>query len=94
MLRFDWDERKNKANRTKHGIWFEEARTVFDDPRALLSSDPDHSQEEERFILLGASSAGRTLVVVHCYKESEELFRIISARNASKKEVKVYEEGI
>jgi len=94
MLRFDWDERKNKANRKRHGIWFEEARTVFDDPRALLSSDPDHSEEEERFILLGASSAGRTLVVVHCYKESEELFRIISARKASKKEVKAYEEGI
>jgi uncharacterized DUF497 family protein len=94
MLRFGWDERKNKANRKKHGIWFEEARTVFDDPRALLFSDPDHSEEEERFILLGASSAGRTLVVVHCYKESEELFRIISARKASKKEVKAYEEGI
>jgi uncharacterized protein len=72
MLRFGGDERKNKANRKKHGIWFEEARTVFDDPRALLSSDPDHSQEEERFIFLGVSSAGRTLVVVHCYKESEE----------------------
>ena len=94
MLRFDWDERKNRANRKKHGIWFEEARTVFDDPRALLFSDPDHSEEEERFILLGASSAGRTLVVVHCYKESEELFRIISARKANKKEVKVYEERI
>ena len=94
MLRFDWDERKNRANRKKHGIWFEEARTVFDDPRALLFSDPDHSEEEEPFILLGASSAGRTLVVVHCYKESEELFRIISARKANKKEVKVYEEGI
>jgi len=94
MSRFDWDERKNRANRKKHGIWFEEARTVFDDPRALLFSDPDHSEEEERFILLGASSAGRTLVVVHCYKESEELFRIISARKANKKEVKVYEEGI
>jgi uncharacterized DUF497 family protein len=76
MLRFDWDERKNRANRTKHGIWFEEARSVFDDPRALLSSDPDHSEEEERFILLRASSAGRTFVVVHCHKESEELFRI------------------
>jgi uncharacterized protein len=94
MLRFDWDEQKNKANRKKHGIWFEEARTVFDDPRALLFSDPDHSEEEERFVLLGASSAGKALVVVHCYKESEELFRIISARKASKKEVKVYEEGI
>ena len=94
MLRFDWDERKNKANRAKHGVWFEEARSVFDDPRALLFCDPDHSEEEERFILLGASSAGRTLVVVHCYKESDELFRIISARKANKKEAKVYEEGI
>jgi uncharacterized DUF497 family protein len=94
MLRFDWDERKNRANRKKHGVWFEEALSVFDDPRALLSSDPDHSEEEERFILLGASSAGRTLVVVHCHKESEELFRIISARKASKKEVKFYEERI
>jgi uncharacterized DUF497 family protein len=94
MLRFDWDEGKNKANRAKHGVWFEEAQSVFDDPRALLFPDPDHSEEEERFILLGAGSAGRTLVVVHCYKESEELFRIISARKANKKEAKVYEEGI
>jgi uncharacterized DUF497 family protein len=94
MLRFDWDERKNKANRAKRGVWFEEAQSVFDDPCALLFCDPDHSEEEERFILLGASSAGRILVVVHCYKESEELFRIISARKANKKEVKVYEEGI
>jgi uncharacterized DUF497 family protein len=74
MLRFDWDERKNKANRATHGVWFEEAQSVFDDPRALLFCDPDHSEEEERFIFL-ASSAGRTLVVVHCYKEVR---RIIS----------------
>ena len=84
MLRFDWDERKNKANRTKHGVWFEEAQSVFDDPLALLFGDPDHSENEERFILLGASSAGRTLVVVHCYKESDELFRIISARKGER----------
>jgi len=76
-------KKQSQSKKTRH--WFEEARTVFDDPRALLFSDPDHSEEEERFILLGASSAGRTLVVVHCYKESEELFRIISARKASKK---------
>jgi uncharacterized DUF497 family protein len=94
MLRFDWDERKNKANRAKHGVWFEEARSVFDDPRALLFGDPDHSEDEERFILLGVSSAARSIVVVHCHKESEELFRIISARKANKKEVRVYEEGI
>jgi len=94
MLRFDWDERKNRANRTKHGVWFEEAQSVFDDPRALLFPDPDHSEDEERFILLGASSAGRALVVVHCYNESEELLHIISARKASKKEVRIHEEGI
>jgi len=94
MLRFDWDESKNKANRTKHGVWFEEAQSVFDDPRALLFPDPDHSEEEDRFILVGASSVGRTLLVVHCYNDSEELFRIISARKASKKEVRIYEEGI
>jgi len=94
MLRFDWDERKNRANRTKHGVWFEEAQSVFDDPRALLFPDPDHSEEEERFILLGASSVGRTLLVVHCYNEYEELCRIISARKASNKEVRIYEKGI
>ena len=94
MLRFDWDERKNRANRTKHGVWFEEAQTVFDDPRALLFPDPDHSKEEERFLLLGTSSVGRTLLVVHCFNESEELFRIISARRATTKEARIYEEGI
>jgi uncharacterized protein len=61
---------------------------------ALLFPDPDHSQDEERFILLGASSVGRTLLVAHCYNESQELFRIISARKASNKEVRIYEEGI
>jgi uncharacterized protein len=94
MLRFEWDERKNRANRSKHGVWFEEAQTVFDDPRALLFADPDHSQDEERFILLGASSVGRALLVVHCYNESQELFRIISARKATNREVRIYEEGI
>lgn len=94
MLRFDWDERKNKRNRTKHGVWFEEAQTVFEDPRGRLFEDPDHSEEEERFILLGMSSTGRVLVVVHCYRENESLIRIISARKATKKEVRSYEEGI
>ena len=94
MLWFDWDERKNKANRTRHGVWFEEAQSVFDDPHGRLFHDPEHSEEEERFILLGISSAARPLVVVHCYRESEELVRIISARKATKKEVRLYEEGI
>ena len=94
MLRFEWDERKNRTNRRKHGVWFEEAQSIFDDPRALLFPDPDHSEDQERFILLGASSVGRVLLVVHCYNESAELFRIISARKANRKEVRVYEEGI
>lgn len=94
MLRFDWDERKNKSNRTKHGVWFEEAQSVFEDPHARVFSDPDHSEEEDRFILLGVSLAGRALVVIHCYREADSLIRIISARKATKKEVRVYEERI
>lgn len=94
MLRFEWDERKNKRNRRKHGIWFEEAQSVFDDSHGRLFYDPEHSEDEERFILLGVSSAARILVVVHCYKESDSLIRIISARKATKKEARLYEEGI
>lgn len=94
MLRFDWDERKNKSNRTKHGIWFEEAQSVFSDPHGRLFYDPDHSEDEDRFILLGMSSAARILVVVHCYKNSDFVVRIISARKAKRKEVRFYEEGI
>jgi len=94
MLRFVWDERKNRRNRIKHGVWFEEAQTVFSDPQARLFHDPEHSEEEDRFILLGLSSVARVLVVVHCYRESDSLIRIISARKATKKEVRFYEEGI
>lgn len=94
MLRFDWDEPKNKANRTKHGIWFEEALSVFSDPHGRLFYDPEHSEAEDRFILLGMSSAAKILVVVHCYRESDSLIRIISARKATKREARFYEEGI
>jgi hypothetical protein len=94
MLRFEWDERKNRRNRTKHGVWFEEAQSVFDDPNARLFADPEHSKEEDRFILIGLSSETRPLVVVHCYRESDSMIRIISARKATKKEVRFYEEGI
>ena len=94
MLRFEWDERKNKRNRTKHGIWFEEAQSVFSDPHARLFYDPEHSEGEERFVLLGVSSAERMLVVVHCYRESDSLIRIISARKATRKEARFYEEGV
>ena len=67
VLRFEWDDRKNRQNKRRQGISFEEAQTVFFDERALLVADPDHSEHEERFILLGLSSALRTLVVCHCY---------------------------
>jgi uncharacterized DUF497 family protein len=93
MLRFDWDEQKNKSNRAKHGIWFEEAQSVFSDPHGRLFYDPEHSDHEDRFILLGMSSAARILVVVHCYRNADSV-RIISARKAIRKEVRFYEEGI
>ena len=94
MLRFEWDERKNQSNRVEHGVWFEEAESVFSDPHARVFDDPEHSEEEERLLLLGMSSAARPLVVVHCNRQSDLVVRIISARKATKKEVRFYEEGI
>lgn len=90
-LRFEWDERKNSENQRKHGVSFEEAQTVFSDDNALLITDPDHSDGEERFILLGLSSALRSLVVCHCYRHSD-VIRIISARKANRTEWKRYEQ--
>ena len=93
MLEFDWDEEKNKVNRRKHGIWFEEAQTVFDDFHGRLFIDSGHSEDDEdRFILIGYSSFNRLLVVVHC--EFDSVVRIISARKATKKEKVFYEKGI
>ena len=94
MLRFEWDERKNRANRAKHGVWFEEAQGVFSDPHGRLFYDPEHSEGEDRFLLLGLSSAGRALVVIHTYRERDSLVRIISARKATKREQRFYEKGI
>ncbi len=91
MLRFEWDERKNAQNRRKHGISFEEAQTVFFDEQALLIADPDHSDQEERFILLGLSSALRTLVVCHAYREERDVIRLISARRADRQERNEYQ---
>lgn len=88
---FEWDENKNVINKKKHGISFEEAKTVFYDVEALLIDDPEHSQEEERFIILGFSSLANLLVVCHCYRESESVIRIISARKATQNEAKQYE---
>ncbi|MBU6153363.1 MAG: BrnT family toxin [Bdellovibrionales bacterium] len=93
-MRFEWDEKKNRSNRQKHGIWFEEAQQVFDDVTAIRFYDTLHSDDEDRFVLLGMSGSSRTLVVVFCERESENKIRIISARKATKKEIKIYEEGI
>ena len=85
-LSFSWDARKNSSNRKKHGISFEEAQTVFEDENALLIDDPDHSIDEDRFILLGLSARPRILVVCHCYREQDDVIRIISARKATRSE--------
>lgn len=89
-LLFEWDENKNIINRKKHGVSFEEAETFFFDENALLIDDPDHSQEEERFILLGFSRRANMLVVCHCYRHKESVIRIISARKATAKEERAY----
>ena len=89
-LRIEWDPRKAAANRRKHGVSFEEARTVFFDERGLLIDDPDHSEDEERFVLLGLSSSLRLLVVCHCYRGQGGVIRIISARRATARESKFY----
>jgi len=91
---FEWDTRKDTANRRKHGVSFSEAATVFADERALLISDPDHSDDEERFVLLGLSSALRALVVCHCYRRRGDVIRIISARRANQSERELYNERL
>ena len=93
-LRFEWEEPKNKLNRKKHGIWFEEAQSVFDDPLGRVFYDQDHSDDESRFVMIGMNAMKRLLVVVHCYKKKDSVIRIISARKATKQETKFYEEGI
>ncbi len=90
-IRFEWDPVKDSSNKKKHGISFSEAQTVFSDPFARLIADPDHSEDEDRFILLGTSIDSKLLVVCHCIKVDETI-RIISARKAEKPERKIYEE--
>ena len=90
-LHFEWDEAKAKANLKKHGVSFEEAKSVFLDDRAKMIPDPDHSVEEERFVLLGYSSSLKLLVVCHCYRSEGRVIRLISARKATRKEAQIYE---
>ncbi len=89
-IEFEWNERKNTTNKRKHGISFEEAKTVFADDHAVIIADPDASDDEDRFVLLGLSSALRTLVVCHCYRRQDAIIRIISARKPSRQEQRQY----
>lgn len=89
-LEFEWDKKKDRANIKKHGVSFDEARTVFFDEYAIQFFDPDHSEDEDRFILLGTSYKSNTLVVCHCFREDETKVRIISARKADKDESENY----
>jgi uncharacterized protein len=89
-LIFEWDDNKNSSNIRKHGVSFEEAQTVFFDENAIEFDDPDHSIQEEPFILLGLSQSLKVLVVGHCYQSQDLKIRIISARKATKKEQGVY----
>ena len=90
-IRFEWDPYKAESNYRKHGVSFEEAQTVFDDDDARLIHDPEHSLEEDRYILLGISQVLRLLIVCHVYRENDEVIRIISARLATKSERRQYE---
>ena len=93
ILPFEWDPQKDLTNQKKHGASFAEASTVFEDVNALVISDPEHSEDEERFIILGFSLQANLLVVCHCYRASESVIRIISARKATKNETRQYHEG-
>jgi uncharacterized DUF497 family protein len=90
-LHFEWDPKKAAANQKKHGVSFDEARTVFFDERAKLIDDPDHSESEDRFVLLGLSGTLRVILVCHCYRGEGNVIRIISARKASPYETRQYD---
>jgi uncharacterized protein len=89
-LRFTWDPKKASRNKAKHGVSFEEAQTVFYDETARLIADPDHSEEEDRYVLLGMSTRLRLLLVCHAYRHGDTI-RIISARKANREEQRQYE---
>ena len=90
-MQFEWDTRKAAENLSKHGVSFHEAATVFDDPLAITYPDPDHSEDESRWLTFGVSAEGRLLVVAHT--EGGDTIRMISARRTTRNERKIYEEG-
>ena len=90
-IRFEWDPRKARSNLKKHGVSFDEASTAFYDENGLVIDDPDHSEDEDRFVLLGLSAAVRLVVVVHCLRSDGDIIRLISARKAVPSETHVYQ---
>lgn len=91
VIEFEWDPKKAASNLKKHGVSFEEASTAFWDDHALVIDDPDHSLDEERFVLLGLSSNVRLVTVVHCFRGADDVIRIISARRATPGEQSSYQ---
>ena len=89
-LKFEWDNNKDRVNTSKHGVTFDEAQTAFYDEYAIQFFDPENSESEDRFLLLGTSFKLKMLVVCHCFRDEETVVRIISARKADKDETKVY----
>ena len=89
-LIFEWDEYKNQTNKKKHGVSFEEAKSVFYDVEAIVFDDPEHSEEEERFLIIGFTSQARICIVSHCYRYNDSIIRIISARKATTSETNYY----
>lgn len=92
IINFEWDENKNTINKKKHGISFEEAKEVFWDNNAILFDDPEHSVGEERFMIIGMIRSQKICIVSHCYRDND-VIRIISSREATKNEKKVYFKG-
>lgn len=93
QLIFEWDENKNTINKNKHGLSFEEAKEVFSDDNAILFDDPDHSIGEERFLIIGMTLSQKICLVSHCYRDNDNVIRIISARKATKNEKRTYLKG-
>ena len=91
---FEWDDAKNEINLKKHGVDFAEAKTVFYDENGIVFDDPEHSTDENRFIIIGKSIKSNICLVCHCYKQDKDAIRIISARKATRKEVDRYVKGI
>jgi uncharacterized DUF497 family protein len=93
-MQFEWDEDKNRSNFKKHSVWFEEAQTVWADSGSIEFCDPEHSEDEERFVRIGHATSNSLLLVIFCERDGGNVIRIISARKATTKERKQYEEGI